>query len=144
MLIRKFLCFEQYYLIIINCYYFFSIKREIWPCILSLCQDESVLVRKTVCQELSKVSAFLKDTENSKDCILLPAIVDLANNADYGVKVALLDVIVDIIPCFPRETIVTVVVPMVKKLIDTDLNKNSLLVLAVAKNFGVICKSLKG
>lgn len=90
------------------------------------------------------MSAFLKDTENPKDCILLPAIVDLANNADYGVKVALLDVIVDIIPCFPRETIVTVVVPMVKKLIDTDLNKNSLLVVAVAKNFGVICKALKG
>lgn len=70
--------------------------------------------------------------------------MDLANNADYGVKIALLDVIVDIIPCFPRETIVTVVVPMVKKLIDTDLNKNSLLMVAVAKNFGVICKALKG
>lgn len=123
---------------------FRSIKREIWPCILSLCQDESVLVRKTVCQELSKVSAFLKDTENPRDCILLPAIVDLANNADYGVKVALLDVIVDIIPCFPRETIVTVVLPMVKKLIDTDFNKNSSLVVAIAKNFGVICKALKG
>lgn len=122
----------------------FSIKREIWPCILSLCQDESVLVRKTVCQELSKVSSFLKDdTDNSKDCILLPAIVDLANNADYGVKVALLDVIVDIIPCFPREIIVTVVVPMVKKLIDTDFNKSNFLVVAVAKNFGVICKALR-
>lgn len=91
------------------------------------------------------MSAFLKDnTDNSKDCILLPAIVDLANNADYAVKVALLDVIVDIIPCFPRETIVTVVVPMVKKLIDTDFNKSSLLVVAVAKNFGIICKALKG
>lgn len=91
------------------------------------------------------MSAFLKDnTENSKDCILLPAIVDLANNADYGVKVALLDVIVDIIPCFPREIIVTVVVPMVKKLIDTDFNKSNFLVVAVAKNFGVICKALKG
>lgn len=110
---------------------------------MSLCQDESVLVRKTVCQELSKVSSFLKDTENPKDCILLPAIVDLANNADYGVKVALLDVIVDIIPCFPRETIITVVVPMVKKLFDTDLNNSALLV-AIAKNFGVICKALKG
>lgn len=122
----------------------YIIKREIWPCILSLCQDESVLVRKTVCQELSKVSAFLKDnTENSKDCILLPAIVDLANNADYGVKVALLDVIVDIIPCFPTEIIVTVVVPMVKKLIDTDFNKSNFLVVAVAKNFGVICRALK-
>lgn len=98
-----------------------------------------------VCQELSKVSAFLKDnTDNTKDCILLPAIVDLANNADYSVKVALLDVIVDIIPCFSRETIVTVLVPMVKKLIDTDLNRSSLLVVAVAKNFGVICKALKG
>lgn len=123
----------------------FSIKREIWPCILSLCQDESVLVRKTVCQELSKVSAFLKDdTDNLKDCILLPAIVDLANNADYDVKVALLDVIVDIIPCFPRETIITVVVPMVKKLIDTDVHKSSLLLTAIAKNFGIICKALKG
>lgn len=123
----------------------FSIKREIWPCILSLCQDESVLVRKTVCQELSKVSAFLKDnTDNSKDCILLPAIVDLANNADYGVKVALLDVIVDLIPCFPREIIVTVVVPMIKKLIDTDFNKSNFLMVAVAKNFGVICKALRG
>lgn len=122
----------------------YIIKREIWPCILSLCQDESVLVRKTVCQELSKVSAFLKDhTDNPKDCILLPAIVDLANNADYGVKVALLDVIVDIIPCFPREIIVTVVVPMVKKLIDTDFNKSNFLVVAVAKNFGVICKGLR-
>jgi len=92
------------------------------------------------------VSAFLKDnTDNPKDCIiLLPAIVDLANNADYGVKVALLDVIVDIIPCFPRDTIVTVVVPMVKKLIDIDFNKSHLLVVAVAKNFGVICKALKG
>lgn len=137
--------FSQYYIILsLLIILFLSIKREIWPYILSLCQDESVLVRKTVCQELSKVSAFLKDTENPKDCILLPAIVDLANNADYGVKVALLDVIVDIIPCFPRETIVTVVVPMVKKLIDTDLKKNSLLVVAVAKNFGVICKALKG
>lgn len=98
-----------------------------------------------VCQELSKVSAFLKDnTDSPKECILLPAIVDLANNADYSVKVALLDVIVDIIPCFPRETIVTVLVPMVKKLIDTDLNRSSLLVVAVAKNFGVICKALKG
>lgn len=123
----------------------FSIKREIWPCILSLCQDESVLVRKTVCQELSKVSAFLKDdTDNLKDCILLPAIVDLANNADYDVKVALLDVIVDIIPCFPRETVITVVVPMVKKLIDTDIHKSSLLLTAIAKNFGIICKALKG
>lgn len=112
---------------------------------MSLCQDESVLVRQTVCQELSKVSAFLKDnTENPKDCILLPAIVDLANNADYGVKIALLDVIVDIIPCFPKETIVTVVVPMVKKLMDTDLNKSSSLVMAIAKNYGVICKALKG
>lgn len=102
-------------------------------------------MRKTVCQELSKVSAFLKDnTDNPKDCILLPAIVDLANNADYGVKIALLDVIVDIIPCFPRETIVTVLVPMVKKLIDVDSNKSSCLVVAVAKNFGVICKALKG
>lgn len=91
------------------------------------------------------MSAFLKDnTDNSKDCILLPAIVDLANNADYGVKVALLDVIVDIIPCFPREIIVTVVVPMVKKLIDTDFNKSIILVVAVAKNFGVICKALRG
>lgn len=123
---------------------FFRIKREIWPCILSLCQDESVLVRKTVCQELSKVSAFLKDdTENSNDCVLLPAIVDLANDADFGVKIAMLDVIVDIIPCFPRETIVTVVVPMVKKIIDTH-NKSSFLVVAVAKNFGTICKALKG
>ncbi|XP_025200082.1 serine/threonine-protein phosphatase 4 regulatory subunit 4-like [Melanaphis sacchari] len=122
----------------------YVIKREIWPCILSLCQDESVQVRKTVCQELSKVSAFLKDnTESSKDCILLPAIVDLANNADYGVKVALLDVIVDIIPCFSREIIVTVVVPMVKKLIDTDFNKSNFLVVAIAKNFGTICKALK-
>lgn len=128
-----------------NLFFFFSIKREIWPCILSLCQDESVLVRKTVCQELSKVSAFLKDnTDDPRDCILLPAIVDLANNADYGVKVALLNVIVDIIPCFPRETIVTVVVPMVKKLIDTDFNKSSLLVEAIAKNFGVICRALEG
>lgn len=99
-----------------------------------------------MCRELSKVSAFLKDNtdDNSKDCILLPAIVDLANNADYGVKIALLDVIVDIIPCFPRETVVTVVVPMVKKLIDIDFNKSSLLVVAVAKNIGVICKALKG
>lgn len=112
---------------------------------MSLCQDESVLVRKTVCQELSKVSAFLKDdTDNPKDCILLPAIVDLANNADYDVKVALLDVIVDIIPCFPRETIITVVVPMVKKLIDTDVHKSSLLLTAIAKNFGIICKALIG
>ncbi|VVC44329.1 Hypothetical protein CINCED_3A017029 [Cinara cedri] len=122
----------------------YTIKREIWPCILSLCQDESVLVRKTVCKELSKVSAFLKDNGNNpKDCILLPAIVDLANNADYSVKVALLDVIVDIIPCFPKETIVTVLVPTVKKLIDTDLNRSSLLVMAISKNFGTICKTLK-
>lgn len=91
------------------------------------------------------MSAFLKDnTDNPKDCILLPAIVDLANNADYSVKIALLNVIVDIIPCFPRETIITVVVPMVKKLIDTDFNKNNLLMVAVAKNFGTICTSLKG
>lgn len=112
---------------------------------MSLCQDESVQVRKTVCQELSKVSAFLKkNTENPKDCILLPAIVDLANNADYSVKVALLDVIVDIIPCFPRETIITVVMPMVKKLIDTDVTKSNLLMVAIAKNYGNICKALKG
>lgn len=91
------------------------------------------------------MSAFLKgDTDNPKDCILLPAIVDLANNADYGVRVALLNVIVDIIPCFPRETIITVIVPMVKKLIDIDFSKSSSLVVAVAKNFGVICKALKG
>lgn len=103
------------------------------------------MVRKTVCQELSKVSAFLKDnTDNSKDCILLPAIVDLANNADYSVKIALLNVIVDIIPCFPEETIIIVIVPMVKKLIDTDFNKNDLLMVAIAKNFGIICKALKG
>lgn len=70
--------------------------------------------------------------------------MDLANDADYSVKVAMLNVIVDIIPCFPRETIVTVIVPMVKKLIDTDINKSSLLVVAVAKNFGIICKALKG
>ncbi|XP_025425669.1 serine/threonine-protein phosphatase 4 regulatory subunit 4-like isoform X2 [Sipha flava] len=122
----------------------YIIKREIWPCILSLCQDESVLVRKTVCQELSKVSAFLKDdTDNLKDCVLLPAIVDLANDADYGVKVAMLNVIVDIIPCFPKETIITVILPMVKKLIDTNINKSTILVVAVAKNYGIICKALK-
>lgn len=91
------------------------------------------------------MSAFLKDnTDNPKDCILLPAIVDLANNADYSVKIALLNVIVDIIPCFPKETIIIVIVPMVKKLIDTDFNKNDLLMIAVAKNFGIICKALKG
>lgn len=102
-------------------------------------------MRKTVCQELSKVSAFLKEnTDNPKDCILLPAIVDLANNADYSVKVALLDVIVDIIPCFPRDTIITVVMPMVKKLIDTDVTKSNLLLVAIAKNYGNICKALKG
>lgn len=75
---------------------------------------------------------------------MLPAIVDLANNADYSVKIALLNVIVDIIPCFPRETVVTVVVPMVKKLVDTNVNKSSLLLVTIAKNFGVICKALKG
>ncbi|XP_050440372.1 serine/threonine-protein phosphatase 4 regulatory subunit 4-like [Adelges cooleyi] len=122
----------------------FIVKREIWPCILSLCQDESVLVRKTVCQELSKVGAILKEnTNDSNDCILLPAIVDLANNADCGVKVALLDVIVDIIPCFPNETIVSVILPLVKKLFDTDLKSANLLTITVSKNIGVICKALK-
>jgi len=33
---------------------------------------------------------------------------------------------------------------MVKKLIDIDFNKSHLLVVAIAKNFGVICKALKG
>jgi hypothetical protein len=75
---------------------------------------------------------------------LLPAIVDLANDADYGVKVAMLNVIVDIIPCFPKETIITVILPMVKKLIDTNINKSTILVVAVAKNYGIICKALKG
>ncbi|XP_050535092.1 serine/threonine-protein phosphatase 4 regulatory subunit 4-like [Daktulosphaira vitifoliae] len=122
----------------------FVIKREIWPCILSLCQDESVLVRKTVCQELSKIIGFLKESADDRnECILLPAIVDLANNADFKIKVAMLEVMKDIIICFPREINITIVLPMIKKLINIDSNSDLSLVISVSKNIGIICQRMK-
>jgi len=112
----------------------FTIKRDILPTVLTLCEDVDHEVRACMAHLLDPVARSL-GVEETKASILTE-LVELSNDEQSHVRLAALDAVVSIMSLLDNEARVLVVIPLISKYCQDTLQRQDSTVLTVAQHFG--------
>ncbi|XP_066595070.1 serine/threonine-protein phosphatase 4 regulatory subunit 4-like isoform X3 [Prorops nasuta] len=117
------------------------IQKEVLPTVQSLCQDVYGEVRANMCLQLPYVAEGLKP-----ECVkpaLLPSLVELAIDEDSDVRIASIQTIVNLIPLLEQDTLINIIVPLIKKLCDNASVTDDDVICVIAQEFGKLISSLQ-
>ncbi|XP_075224826.1 serine/threonine-protein phosphatase 4 regulatory subunit 4-like isoform X2 [Lycorma delicatula] len=115
----------------------YVLKKDVFPLIQALTQDNCKEVRAAICVELPFCAAVLSKTINTD---LLPILNEFANDEESIVRVAAYQTMVDILDYLSPELLKNSVIPLFKKMTERAfVASEDGLKLIVSKNFGKVC-----
>ncbi|XP_018319202.1 serine/threonine-protein phosphatase 4 regulatory subunit 4-like isoform X2 [Agrilus planipennis] len=118
-----------------------DVKREVLPSAQSLCQDCHPEVRGAIATQIPLIMKGLGSSPEKS--VLLPCLVELANDEKVPVRSAAVSAIVGCLPYLTHETVKDTIVPLVKRLYEKYLEATDSTTVMLAKDMGAIMRTIE-
>lgn len=119
-----------------------TIRQEILPAVLALCQDAEFQVRHCMCSHLSLIAKGLPS--DIVEVTLLPQLIDLGHDKNCEVRLAAMETVVQLLGNLDKELCIHTIVPLVIKTCDQAKRLEDKTLPKIGFLFGRLCHGLKG
>ncbi|XP_048852844.1 serine/threonine-protein phosphatase 4 regulatory subunit 4-like [Brienomyrus brachyistius] len=118
------------------------VKKELLPIVLSLCQDVEFEVRSCMCRQLESIARGI-GVEPTKT-LVLPELMELAQDEGSMVRLAAFDTIVSLLEMFDSEDRTRIIFPLVKAFCEKCFQAEEAALASLSYQYGRLCHGLSG
>ncbi|KAK9507679.1 hypothetical protein O3M35_007482 [Rhynocoris fuscipes] len=118
-----------------------TLKKDLLPTVLSLCQDVNGDVRAEIALQLSRIAQHL-GPDLARSHITQP-LIELSSDEVARVKENAFVTIVETINFFPLDSLKSAIMPLLKQMIVLSFRQEDTLLVTVARMFGKMCLGIK-
>ncbi|XP_026854731.2 serine/threonine-protein phosphatase 4 regulatory subunit 4 isoform X1 [Electrophorus electricus] len=116
------------------------VKKDLLPVVRSLCQDVEYEVRSCMCRQLESIARGI-GMDHTK-VVVLPELVELAQDEGSTVRLAAFDTIINLLEMFDSDDRTRVIFPLVKTFCEKCFKADEAVLASLSYQYGKMCHGL--